>query len=165
MNRKASPTVMQQDGFRFYFYNNETDRAHCYVENGDNVVTMWLEPAVDFKHLPASTPKSVKRAVFRMVRQHRDALLASYREHFPVVKISAVRQKPHVVVSRRNGDVVAVHVKTPDHHYKVAAWPYPEFQDATRQEMQDCRVGPGGIRWIALDVDVDPQHIQELHDV
>ncbi len=160
---KANPTVMVQDGFRFYFYNNETDRAHVHVENGDDVVVMWLEPTVDFKHLPASTPRSVKRAVLRLTLQCHDALLARYREHFPLTKTStAAPTRPRVVVKRAGRDVVAIYVMTPDHHYRVDAAPYPEFQDATRQEMREVTAGPTGIRWTALDVDVDPRHVTEL---
>jgi hypothetical protein len=38
-------TVLRVSSFRFFFYALEaSERAHVYVEHGDNVAKFWLEP-------------------------------------------------------------------------------------------------------------------------
>lgn len=41
------PTLLTQDGFRFFFWSNEGDPlepSHVHVERGDGVAKYWLGP-------------------------------------------------------------------------------------------------------------------------
>jgi hypothetical protein len=39
------PTLLNIEGFRFYFFSNEgTEPAHVHVEKGDGTAKFWLNP-------------------------------------------------------------------------------------------------------------------------
>jgi len=39
------PTVLNLNGYRFFFYSREThEPPHIHVENGDKLAKYWLEP-------------------------------------------------------------------------------------------------------------------------
>ena len=41
------PTLLVQDGFRFFFYSNEgspLEPSHVHVEHGEGVAKYWLAP-------------------------------------------------------------------------------------------------------------------------
>ena len=42
---KAMPTVLQIEGFRFFFYSREDwEPAHIHVESDDKLAKFWLSP-------------------------------------------------------------------------------------------------------------------------
>lgn len=39
------PTVLREDGYRYYFFSRENDEpAHIHVEHGDKLAKFWLTP-------------------------------------------------------------------------------------------------------------------------
>ena len=39
------PTLLQAEGFRFFFYSNERQEPpHVHVEKGDGEAKLWLQP-------------------------------------------------------------------------------------------------------------------------
>jgi hypothetical protein len=39
------PTVLEAEGYRFFFYSNEgTELPHVHVEHGDGAAKFWLNP-------------------------------------------------------------------------------------------------------------------------
>jgi Domain of unknown function (DUF4160) len=75
------PTVLQAEGFRFFFYSNEgTEPPHIHVERGDGFAKFWLEPV----SLAAS--KDLKSAELKRARllviEHRFVFAEKWREYF-----------------------------------------------------------------------------------
>jgi hypothetical protein len=56
------PTVLRQDGFRFFFYSNENDEpAHVHVEKGDAEGKIWLMPKTEIAYLNGFSSSEVKQ--------------------------------------------------------------------------------------------------------
>ncbi|MCB9840400.1 MAG: DUF4160 domain-containing protein [Phycisphaeraceae bacterium] len=63
------PTVLEIDGFRFFFWSNENDEPpHIHVEKGRGVAKWWIDPPREAwsKGLKAGE----KRKVARLVEEH-----------------------------------------------------------------------------------------------
>lgn len=160
--RTALPTVMVQDGYQFYFYSNETDRAHVHVRYGDAEVVFWLEPDVDFKHLPASTPRSMKRKAFRLVLQNREELLIQYRQYFS--RTASVVQSTRrwcTDAYRAQGYLYLFFGDRLRDRYWFDPSPYPELQTVSLADAKLVYFTPSGLRWPALDVDVPNSALDE----
>jgi len=41
-----APTLLQEDGFRFYFFSREETRQHVHVSHPDGEAKFWITPAV-----------------------------------------------------------------------------------------------------------------------
>ena len=55
------PTVLQTEGYRFYFYSRENQEPpHIHVEFGDKLAKYWLEP-VELHHRNASGAMNSRR--------------------------------------------------------------------------------------------------------
>lgn len=40
------PTILSQNGFRFFFYSNEHEPIHIHVEKGDSIAKFNLIPVI-----------------------------------------------------------------------------------------------------------------------
>lgn len=76
------PTVLLIDGFRFFFYSNESNEpAHVHVTKGDGNGKIWLEPETKTAYLHAFT-KTEERQIAAIVEQHTDMLKNKWYEYF-----------------------------------------------------------------------------------
>ena len=56
------PTVMNKDGFRFFFYSDEgNEPAHIHVVKGDAEGKIWLEPKSKVAYLNGFTKAEMKQ--------------------------------------------------------------------------------------------------------
>ncbi len=75
------PTVLRQEGFRFFFFSNEgMEPAHIHVEHGDGHAKFWLDP------VSLATSKDLKNAEIKraklLVIEHRLVFQEKWREYF-----------------------------------------------------------------------------------
>ncbi len=55
------PTVLIEQGFRFFFWSNENDEPmHLHVEKAGNEGKIWLEPIVTIAYMHGFTSKEQK---------------------------------------------------------------------------------------------------------
>ena len=74
------PTILRAEGFRFFFYSNESDEpAHIHVERGDGTAKYWLDP-VELAESVGMKAQELKRAR-ELVEEHVAAFVAAWRSH------------------------------------------------------------------------------------
>jgi len=76
------PTVLNKNGFRFFFYSDEgNEPAHIHVEKGDAVGKIWLEPNLEIDYLNDFTSAELKQ-IKTIVSQHFDQFKNKWHEYF-----------------------------------------------------------------------------------
>lgn len=76
------PTVLNEDGFRFFFYSSEgNEPAHIHIEKGDAVGKIWLEPTLERAYLHGFTKQEEKK-LFSIVEKSMDDFKRSWHEYF-----------------------------------------------------------------------------------
>jgi hypothetical protein len=75
------PTVLNIDGYRFFFYSRENDEPpHIHVECGDKLAKYWLDP------LELATSRRFRAHELTVLRslimQYRDVFLEAWNDHF-----------------------------------------------------------------------------------
>ena len=76
-----SPTIVQEDGFRFYFFSREEARMHVHVNERGGEAKIWLEPAVEVAENHGLRAHRLNAAV-RLVRKHENAIRKAWYAHF-----------------------------------------------------------------------------------
>jgi hypothetical protein len=75
------PTVLQVEGFRFFFFSNEgTEPPHIHVEAADAYAKFWLEP-VSLATSTRMKPWQLRRARVLVIEQQA-IFRERWREHF-----------------------------------------------------------------------------------
>lgn len=49
--KDMSPTVFNENGYRFFFFSREESRVHIHVISADGEAKFWLEPEIECKEL------------------------------------------------------------------------------------------------------------------
>lgn len=76
------PTVHREDGFRYYFYSNESNEPpHVHVDKGGATAKVWLQPVAVAWNLGFNARQLAEIAW--LVRTRRRLFLEAWREHFP----------------------------------------------------------------------------------
>ena len=76
------PTVFVQDGYRFFFFNNEQrEPPHVHVERAENLAKFWLLPQVALARNAGFRSYELVQ-IRRMIVQNRDKILGRWYEHF-----------------------------------------------------------------------------------
>ena len=75
------PTLLQAEGFRFFFYSNERhEPPHVHVEKGDGEAKVWLQP-VQIAYSHRLTPAELRR-VRELTFTHQAVFVERWNEHF-----------------------------------------------------------------------------------
>jgi hypothetical protein len=74
------PTLLDVDGFRFFFSNEGTEPAHVHVEKGDGHAKFWLSP-VELVYARGLTRAETRR-IRELTSDHAEEFLAQWRRHF-----------------------------------------------------------------------------------
>ena len=78
------PTVMLEDGFRFFFYSNEgspREPAHVHVERGGLEAKLWLRPDVTVAYNDGYDARTLRRLV-AITEAHRERIEGAWNEFF-----------------------------------------------------------------------------------
>jgi hypothetical protein len=80
---KPVPTVLNESGFRFFFYSLEgAEPPHVHVEHGDAVAKFWLDP-VELARSHGFRAHEMRRARI-LVIEHRLRFLEAWHGHFGI---------------------------------------------------------------------------------
>jgi hypothetical protein len=75
------PTILRQDGFRFYFYSHEPgEPAHVHVDKGPATAKVWLSDLAVARSIGFAAHEL--NAIRRLVRLHRGAFMEAWDEFF-----------------------------------------------------------------------------------
>lgn len=75
------PTVLRQDGYRFFFFSHEPNEPpHVHVDGGYSTLKAWLTP-VELANSRGFRAHEIN-AILRLVAEHKSALLEAWHEHF-----------------------------------------------------------------------------------
>ncbi len=76
-----TPTVFSKQGYRFFFFSREEERKHVHVVSAEGEAKLWLEPQVEVAKVYRYNQQQL-RAIKSLVEEHRDELIAAWRQHF-----------------------------------------------------------------------------------
>ncbi len=76
------PTLLNKDGFRFFFYSREGKHkpAHVHVEYQGGMAVFWLDP-LSLREQRGLSPKKIDKAR-RIVLEYREDFLEQYYDFF-----------------------------------------------------------------------------------
>jgi len=77
------PTVLREDGFRFYFYSHEPNEPlHVHVDKADASAKIWLEPVAVARNFGFSAKELGD--ILKRVRRHQMSFVEAWNEHFGI---------------------------------------------------------------------------------
>ncbi len=75
------PTVLRWNGYRFYFFSNESgEPPHIHVDKGGNTVKFWLDPIGVARNIGFAGREL--GVVERKVQEERDTFLEAWHGYF-----------------------------------------------------------------------------------
>lgn len=77
----VSPTVFRHRGYRFYFFSREESRLHVHVSCADGEAKFWLTPDIALADNAGLSGHRLNE-IIRILEEHRDGIVAAWREHF-----------------------------------------------------------------------------------
>ena len=76
------PTVFTVQGFRFFFWSNESDEPmHVHIEKGGVEGKVWLEPFIQIAYMHGFTPKEQK-TIMEIIETKLSILKQKWNEYF-----------------------------------------------------------------------------------
>jgi Domain of unknown function (DUF4160) len=76
-----SPTVLRQDGFRFFFFSREEARIHVHVQCADGEAKFWLEPTIELAYNHRLSNKQL-RDCSSIIEHNLDEIVRAWQHHF-----------------------------------------------------------------------------------
>lgn len=75
------PTLLNEKGFRFFFYNNENDEPiHVHVKKGD-AKEIWLEPVLAIAWFHEFT-NAEEKVIRQIAQNHTEFFKTKWNEYF-----------------------------------------------------------------------------------
>ena len=81
VERKMSPTIFRERGFRFFFFSREEPRLHVHVVCADGEAKFWLEPSIQLAQNHGLSDRQL-RTVESLIRNHETKIRTAWKEHF-----------------------------------------------------------------------------------
>jgi hypothetical protein len=76
------PTVLTENGYRFYFYSNENEEPmHVHVEKGGGLGKIWLKPVVKMAYFTGLSTREEKQ-IMNIIADHEEYLIKKWNEYF-----------------------------------------------------------------------------------
>ena len=74
------PTILNQNGFRFFFYSNEHEPMHIHVEKGDSTTKFNLIPEVLVKNQGMKS-KDLK-VIEEIISENQGLFIEKWKQYF-----------------------------------------------------------------------------------
>ncbi|MEA2999702.1 MAG: hypothetical protein QOK17_1535 [Sphingomonadales bacterium] len=75
------PTILRQDGYRFYFYSHEPNEPpHVHVDKAEATAKVWLEEVRIARS--RGFRKRDRNVILGLVTEHREMMLEAWYEYF-----------------------------------------------------------------------------------
>jgi len=76
------PTLLIENGFRFYFYSNEGDEpCHVHVEKAEGEGKIWLEPDIEIAFLKRFSSREEKE-IIKITEANKEFFKIKWYEYF-----------------------------------------------------------------------------------
>lgn len=76
-----SPTILREDGFRYFFFSREEPRMHVHVTSSDGEAKFWLEPELELATNHGLPRKQLKKAE-RTIEDRHHEFVEAWKDHF-----------------------------------------------------------------------------------
>jgi len=76
-----TPTVFNEDGYRYFFFSREESRMHVHITSGDGEAKFWLEPEIELANNYHYSRKHLKK-VESFIEDHYDEIINAWKQHF-----------------------------------------------------------------------------------
>ena len=74
------PTILSQNGFRFFFYSNEHEPMHIHVEKGDSTAKFNLIPAILVKNQGMKSKDL--RIIEEIISENQGLFIEKWKQYF-----------------------------------------------------------------------------------
>ena len=74
-----SPTLLRQQGYRFFFFSREEPRMHVHCQNGE--AKFWLEPQIELARNYKLSRFQLKE-IENLIEVHYDEFTTAWQTHF-----------------------------------------------------------------------------------
>jgi len=74
-------TLLQQDGFRFYFFSREESRPHVHVSHPDGEAKFWIAPTVALASSRGLSARQLRQAR-QLIVAHLPEFEHAWKTHF-----------------------------------------------------------------------------------
>jgi hypothetical protein len=75
-----SPTLKNENGYKFYIWSNEENRIHVHVNKEDKTAKIWIEPMVEVAENKGFSTKELN-TILKIVQENEIEFKAKYRTH------------------------------------------------------------------------------------
>ncbi len=76
-----TPTVFNEDGYRYFFFSREESRMHVHITSGDGEAKFWLEPKIELANNYHYSRKHLKK-VESFIEDHYDEIISAWKQYF-----------------------------------------------------------------------------------
>ncbi len=76
-----TPTVFNEDGYRYFFFSREESRMHVDITSGDGEAKFWLEPNIELANNYHYSKKHLKK-VEAFIEEHNDEIISAWQQYF-----------------------------------------------------------------------------------
>nr|VFJ91532.1 MAG: protein of unknown function (DUF4160) [Candidatus Kentron sp. H]VFJ92557.1 MAG: protein of unknown function (DUF4160) [Candidatus Kentron sp. H]VFJ99401.1 MAG: protein of unknown function (DUF4160) [Candidatus Kentron sp. H] len=76
-----SPTILRENGVRYFFFSREEDRIHVHVISGDGEAKFWLVPEIELAKNHHYSRKQLKE-IESFIEAHHDELIDAWKKYF-----------------------------------------------------------------------------------
>lgn len=76
-----TPTVFNEDGYRYFFFSREESRMHVHITSADGEAKFWLEPEIELAKNCHYSRKHLKK-VELFIEDHYDEIISAWKQHF-----------------------------------------------------------------------------------
>ncbi len=76
-----TPTIFNEDGYRYFFFSREESRMHVHITSGDGEAKFWLEPEIELANNYHYSRKHLKK-VEQFIEDHYDEIISAWQQYF-----------------------------------------------------------------------------------
>jgi len=76
-----TPTIFNEDGYRYFFFSREESRMHVHITSGNGEAKFWLEPEIELANNYRYSRKQLKK-VELFIEEHYDEIICAWKQYF-----------------------------------------------------------------------------------
>jgi len=76
-----TPTIMQYQRFRFFFFSREEKRKHVHAETPEGEAKFWLEPEIELAMNQGARPHDIA-IIKKFIKDHFSEISDAWDKHF-----------------------------------------------------------------------------------
>ena len=76
-----SPTILKDQGYRFFFFSREEPRMHVHVHSAKGEAKYWLEPELELAKNYQLSRRQLKK-IEKIIEEHYEEIRNAWHQHF-----------------------------------------------------------------------------------